>query len=136
MTSAREFYWNVSKSSQKGTRHINMQNYRVPQQSGISKQTTSSVKNQNILSSKNCSVTTGSENTISFMPLPHFCFVFVVVFDQCCWLLYCCWLPSHALLSSSLLSCCMQCYCEALRAQTRWGALEVLFIIIIIINTE
>ena len=25
------------------------------------------------------------------------------------------------------------CYCEALRAQTRWGALEVLFIIIIII---
>ncbi len=57
---------------------------------------------------------------------------FFVVFDQCCWLLYCCWLPSRALLSSLLLSCCTQCYCEALRAQTRWGALEVLFIIIII----
>ena len=25
---------------------------------------------------------------------------FFVVFDQCCWLLYCCWLPSRALLSS------------------------------------
>ena len=25
-----------------------------------------------------------------------------------------------------------QCYCEALRAQMRWGALEILFIIIII----
>ena len=55
---------------------------------------------------------------------------FFVVFDQCCLLLYCCWLPSRALLS--LLFCCTQCYCEALRAQTRWGALEVLFIIIII----
>ena len=44
-----------------------------------------------------------------------------------------CWLPSRALLSSLLLSCCTQCYCEALRTQTRWGALEVLFIIIIII---
>ena len=54
---------------------------------------------------------------------------FFVVFDQCCWLLYCCWLPSRALLSL-LLSCCMQCYCEALRAQTRRGALEVLFVII------
>ena len=54
---------------------------------------------------------------------------FFVVFDQCCWLLYCCWLPSGALLSL-LLSCCMQCYCEALRAQTRRGALEVLFVII------
>ena len=66
---------------------------------------------------------------ISFVPprpLPFF-----VVFDQCCWLLYCCWLPSRALLSSLLLSCCMQSYCEALRAQTRRGALEVLFIIII-----
>ena len=60
-------------------------------------------------------------------------FYFFVVFDQCCWLLYCCWLPSRVLLSSLLLSCCTQCYCEALRAQTRWGALEVLFIIIIII---
>ena len=59
---------------------------------------------------------------------PFFC-----LFDQCCWLLYGCWLPSRALLSSLLLSCCTQCYCEALRAQTRWGALEVLFIIIIII---
>ena len=58
---------------------------------------------------------------------------FFAVFDQCCWLLYCCWLPSSALLSSLLSSCCTQCYCEALRAQTRCGALEVLFIIIIII---
>ena len=55
-----------------------------------------------------------------------------VVFDHCCWLLCCCWLPSRASLSSLLLSCFTQCYCEALRAQTRWGALEVLFIIIII----
>ena len=38
-----------------------------------------------------------------------------------------------ALLSSLLLSCCTQCYCEALRAQTRWGALEVLFMMMIII---
>ena len=56
---------------------------------------------------------------------------FFVVFDQSCWLLYCCWLPLRALLSSLLLSCCTQCYCEALRAQTIWGALEVFFIIII-----
>ena len=41
-----------------------------------------------------------------------------------------------SMLSSLLLSCCTQCYCEALRAQTRWGALEVLFIIIIIIINE
>ena len=61
-------------------------------------------------------------------PLPY---PIYVVFDHCCRLLCCCWLPSRALLSS-LLSCCTQCYCEALRAQTRWGALEVLFIIIII----
>ena len=58
---------------------------------------------------------------------------FFVVFDQCCWLLYCCWLPSRALLSSLLLSCCTQCYCEALQAQTRWGALEVLFIIMLLL---
>ena len=38
--------------------------------------------------------------------------------------------------SSLLLSCCTQCYCEALRAQTRWGTLEVLFIIIIIITCQ
>ena len=50
-----------------------------------------------------------------------------MVFDQRCWL------PLRALLMLLLLSSCMQCYCEALRAQTRWGALEVLFIIIIII---
>ena len=61
------------------------------------------------------------------------CVCVLVVFDQCCWLLYCCWLPSRALLSSLLLSCFTQCYCEALRAQTKWGALEVFFIIIIII---
>ena len=64
------------------------------------------------------------------LPSPIF-----VVFDHCCWLLYCCWLPLRALLSSLLLSCFAQCYCEALRAQTRWGALEVFFIIIIIIIT-
>ena len=52
-----------------------------------------------------------------------FFFFFLVVFDQCCWLLYCCWLPSRALLSSLLLSCCTQCYCEALRALKRDGAL-------------
>ena len=64
--------------------------------------------------------------------MPTIVFCLFAVLDQCCWLLYCCWLPSRALLSSLLLSCCTQCYCEALRAQTRWGALEVLFIIIII----
>ena len=58
---------------------------------------------------------------------------FKVLVLKCCWLLYCCWLPSRALLSSSLLSSCTQCYCDALRAQTRWGALEVFFIIVIII---
>ena len=64
------------------------------------------------------------------------CVFFLVIFDQCCWLVYSCWLPSRALLSSLLLSCCMQSYCEALRAQTRRGALEVLFIIIIIPITD
>ena len=54
-----------------------------------------------------------------------------VGFDHCCWLVYCWWLSSRALLSS-LLTCFTQCCCEALRAQTRWGALEVFFIIIII----
>ena len=34
--------------------------------------------------------------TISFVPPSP---IFLVVFDQCCWLLYCCWLPSRALLS-------------------------------------
>ena len=60
------------------------------------------------------------------LPSPTF-----VIFDHCCWLPCCCWLPLHALLSSLLLSCFTQCYCKALRAQTRWGALEVFFIIII-----
>ena len=33
-------------------------------------------------------------------PTPFCLFVCLfVVFDQCCWLLYCCWLPSRALLS-------------------------------------
>ena len=58
-----------------------------------------------------------------------------VVFDHCCWRLYCCWMPSCALLSLLLLSCFRQCYCETLQAQMRWGALEV-FIIIIIITTD
>ena len=56
------------------------------------------------------------------LPSPIF-----VIFYHCCWLLYCCWLPSQALLLSLLLSCFTQCYCEALWAQTRWGTLEVFF---------
>ena len=75
---------------------------------------------------------------ISSVPpsLPSLIFV---VFDQCCWLLYCCWLPLRAMLSSLLLSCFTQCYCEELRAQMRWGAPEVFFsssIIIILKPSE
>ena len=38
------------------------------------------------------------------------------------------YLPSHALLS---LFCFMQCYCEVLQAQMRWGALGFCFVIIL-----
>ena len=68
-----------------------------------------------------------------FSLLPSLRSPIFVIFDHCCWLLYCCWLPSRALLSSLLLSCFTQCYCEELRAQTRWGALEVFFLLLLLL---